>query len=159
MLRWLAVVLLALAGVVQAGLTAPAARERDAARAGFARAGEERERLRLRGAELERRAATHPSASEAADGAAAARELRRSLLRAAEGVPVRGVHIAVTGAEKPPRAAHGQVSAEGRFPDLLLLAERLGKDPAGFVLARVSLARSRDGARLEAEGFTLREGW
>ena len=99
-----------------------------------------------------RRAAAAPSAASDAEGCVAAR-------RSSSASRNRNRSRSSRARANPARAAHGQVSAEGRFPDLLLLAERLGKDPAGFVLARVSLARSRDGARLEAEGFTLREGW
>jgi hypothetical protein len=136
------------------GATLPARRQRDEARDAFARAREQRERLRAEAVRLERRAA---AGRAPAGEAAAARALRLSLLRATEGLPLGGVRIAAT----PGRgsvAARGSLVAAGRQADVLRAAGRLADPSSGVRLERVSLAEASGGTvRLELDAFSLRE--
>ena len=136
------------------GATLPARRQRDAARDGFARAREERERLRVQAVRLERRA----SAGRAPAGeAAAARALRFSLLHATEGLPLGGVRIGAESGRGSAVAARGTLVAEGRQADVLRAAGRLADPSSGVRLGRVSLVEARGGeVRLAVEAFSVR---
>jgi hypothetical protein len=136
------------------GVASPARRSRDASRGEFARAREERERLRSRLALLERRAATVRAPS---GDAAAARALRHSLLEATRGLGLGSVQIGAEAGRRGAVAAHGRLSAEGGQATLLRSAERLAEPASGVLLERVSLRPGRDGTlRLEIEAFSLR---
>jgi hypothetical protein len=152
--RLVAALLVVAALGLHLGVAVPARRERDEAWQEFARARQERERLRVQAARLERRA----TAGRAPAGdAAAARALRLSLLRAVEGLPLRGVRI---GAEAGPRgavAARGRLAAEGRQADLLRATGRLAEASSGVLLERVAFRQTQGGAlRLEVEAFSVR---
>jgi predicted phage gp36 major capsid-like protein len=136
------------------GVTRPARRQRDEAREAFARAREQRERLRAEAVRLERRA----EAGRAPAGeAAAARALRLSLLHAIDGLPLGGVRVAAESGKGSALAARGTLVAVGRQADLLLAAGRLADPSSGVRLERVSLVEARGGdVRLEVDAFSVR---
>lgn len=150
-----ALLLLAAAGLWLA-VGVPARRARDLARAEYARAREERERVRAQAAALERRG-TAGRTPEA--GAAAARAMRASLLRATQGLRVGAVRIAVS-AGQGRVAARGRLGAQGRMADVLSLVERLVGPASGVLVERVELGSSRaeEGSvlRLDLDAIGLR---
>jgi hypothetical protein len=155
-----AVLLLAAAAAVHLGLGVPARRERDEAWRQYAREREQREQIRVRVAELERRAAVSKQ-NPAGDAAAAARELRRAFLRATDGLAVGSVQIAASPGEARGVAARGRLAATGRLADVLLVTERLAGPASGVLLERVRLAETGAATgkvRLEVEGFSVRGG-
>lgn len=155
MVRGAALALLLAAASGWLGLVAPARRERDRARADYARVRQERERLRADLSSLERRA--HRSVAPS-DGAAAGRALRLNLLRATEGLPVEVVQLSATG-QAGGVAARGSLAAEGEMADLLRVAERLVDPAAGVRVERVGLAPlARGGMRLELDGWSAGSG-
>jgi hypothetical protein len=121
------------------GLVLPARHERDRSRAEYARARQEREQLRAQIQHLAPRE-QRPLVA-AADAAAVGRELRLTLLRAVEGLPVEEVQIAAT-AEPRRLAARGRLSAEGEMVALLRVTDRLVDTAAGLRVERVSLTAS-----------------
>jgi hypothetical protein len=155
-LRALAVVLLLAAVAGWAGVVAPAHRERDLSRSGFAAARQERERLRSEVARLEH----HPGAAHAGppqDAAEASQRLRRSLLEATEGLRVGGVQLTASGGEKR-GGTRGSLVAEGRLADLLRLADRLLE---AMRVEQVELSEhDEDGrpARIQIQGRGAGEG-
>ena len=155
MTRRLGAALLAVAAVgLHVGVAVPFRRSRDESRREWAEAREEREILRSRLSRLERRAAARPAPS---GDAAAARAMRQSLLRAAEGLPLAAVRIGVEAGRRGAVAARGRLSAEGAKPDLLRAAERLADPSSGVLLERVTLLPTRGGElRLEVHGLSLR---
>ncbi len=157
MRRALPLALLALSALGWLGLVAPAQRERDQARADYAQARQERERLRGELARAPGR--TRPSL--VADEAAAGRALRLTLLRATEGLPVAVAQLSATG-ERGGVQARGHLSVEGELADLLQVAERLVDPAAGLRVERVVLSPAggvdEGGARLEIDGSTLVSG-
>jgi hypothetical protein len=149
MVRGAALALLLAAALGWLGLVAPARRERDRARADYARVREERERLRIDLSSLERRAHVTVAPS---DGAAAGRALRLTLLHATEGLPVEVVQLSATG-ERTGVVARGSLAAQGEMADLLRIAERLVDPAAGVRVERVALVPVPDGGmRLDLEG-------
>jgi hypothetical protein len=154
--RRFALLLLAIAVVVFAALVPTAGRERDAARQQYALAREERERLRVRLAHLNRRTSEDERAT-AADGAVAVRMLREAVLRATDGLPVSGVEIRVSGTTRGAIAARGRFAAVGGFTDVLRLARRIASSSSGLLLERVSFGEVRGAVRIEAEAFILKE--
>jgi hypothetical protein len=154
--RRLALLLLATAVVVFAALVPTARRERDAARQQYALAREERERLRVRLADLNRRTSEDERAT-AADGAGAVRMLRQAVLRATEGLSVSGVEISVNGTTRGAVAARVRFAAVGRFTDVLRLARRIAGASSGLLLERVTFGEARGAVRIEAEAFILKE--
>jgi hypothetical protein len=152
-----AALLIAAAGV-WLGLAVPAQRERDLARSEYARAREDRERVRAQAVVAERRGAAGRTPQA---GAATARALRASLLEATRGLPVGAVRLSAASA--PGRvAAHGRLSAEGRMADVVSLAERLAGPDSGVLVERVDLAAARGeigpGVRLDIEVSSVRAG-
>jgi hypothetical protein len=146
--------LLAAALGLHLGVTLPARRLRDEARDEFARGREERERLRAQTARLERRAA---AGRAPAGDAAAARALRRCLLRATEGLPLGAVSIGVE-AGRGGVAARGRLAAQGGQTDLLHAAGRLAEPSSGVLLERVALVEAPGGeTRIEVEAFSIRD--
>lgn len=136
------------------GIASPARRQRDAARGEFARLREERERVRVQVARLQRPAG---SARAPRSDAEAARALRRSLLGAVEGLPLRAVRISAEAGRRGVVAARGNVTAEGGQADLLRAAGKLAEASSGVVLATVRLASAPgDDLRLEVEAYSLR---
>ncbi len=153
MLRVVALGSLLLAGGGWLALVAPARRARDAARAEYALARRERERLRTELAAVEKRA---QAGRAPADAAAAGRALRLALLHATDGLRVAQVQIAAAGERGRP-GAHGQLSAEGRIADLLLLADRLAQPGSGVRIERVELTQvpgQGSARRLEIQGVS-----
>jgi hypothetical protein len=153
----LLLILVAGAAVVFAALVPAARRERDAARQEYAAAREERERLRVRLADLGRRTYEEDRAT-AADGVSAARALRHAIIRATDGLAVSGVEISVSVTPRSAIAARGHFAAEGHFTEVLRLARRLADSSSGLLLGRVNLGAARGALRIEADTFILREG-
>jgi hypothetical protein len=152
---WAAAVLLLAAVGVHLGVAVPAWRERDEARESFARAREERERLRAQASRLGRRAAATVRAPSG--DAAASRALRLSLLQATGGLALDSVRIGAEAGQRGVVAARGRLVAEGRQADLLRAAGRLAELSSGVVLDSVRLAAGREGAlRLEIEAYSVR---
>jgi hypothetical protein len=100
------------------GITLPARRVRDESRAAFAQRREERERLRVDVARLERRA-SEVRVGTPDDAAAAARALRLSLLAATHGLGISDVQIASHPERRGTTAARGRLVGTGRQPDVL----------------------------------------
>jgi hypothetical protein len=150
--RWAAVLLVLVALGLELAVAAPARRQRDAARDEFGRLRGERERLRAQAAQLERRTAAVARAPQG--GAAAARALRASFLRATAGLPLGAVRIGEEAAQRGAVAARGRLAAEGRQADLLRAAGRLAEASSGVVLERVRIFEVRGSElALEVEAF------
>jgi hypothetical protein len=139
------------------GLTLPARRARDEARAAFAQKREERERLRADLARLERQAAGARLAAPDGD-AAAARALRRSLLAATRGLAIADVAIASRSERRGSAAARGSLVGTGRQADLLRMAGRLAQADSGVLLERLQLSAHAEGIRVEADAISIRGG-
>jgi hypothetical protein len=152
--RLAAAVLLLVAVGLHLGVTLPARRQRDEARDEFARGREERERLRAQTARLDQRP---PAVRAPAGDAAAARALRLSLLRATDGLALRGVQIAAAPGRRGAAAARGRLVAEGSQTDLLRAAGRLAEASSGIQLERMALAEVRGtGIQLQIEAYSMR---
>ena len=149
--------LLLVAAVIYLGITLPARRARDEARAAFAHEREERERLRADVARLERRA-TRARASAPDGEAAAARALRRSLLAASSGLAIGGVEIASHPERGGGIAARGRLVGTGRQADVLRMAGRLAEGDSGVLLERLELTLRPEGIRMEADAISVRGG-
>jgi hypothetical protein len=155
--RLAAAVLVLLAAWLWLGVAAPARRERDAAREEFASLRSQRERVRSRVAELERRAAV----GRTPESGAAARELRRALLQCTEGAAVGAVHIAAGPAGRGRVVATGRLSVEGPLDAVLGVADRLADARSGVLVQRAVLVATRPGGlevRLDVEGVSVRSG-
>jgi hypothetical protein len=142
-LRALAAVLALAAAGGWAACVLPARQARDRARADFARARLERERLRLEVAGLERGMGGERGTrgeGPPRDAAEAARSLRRSFLRATAGLPLGEVSLSASRAGGSGRGAtRGTLTAEGRLADLLRLSERLLEPTQGVRIRLVTL--------------------
>jgi len=154
--RGLAALLLAAAGLLHAGVAAPARGEADRALLEHQRLLQERRATRARLTGLERRdAARQRAAAGSAAIGADAPELRRATLASLQGAGVSGVRLEVHPA-KPPLGATLHVTAEGRSTDVLRLSGRLAGPETGLVLSRVRLSPAHDGLlTLDVEGFSL----
>ncbi len=149
--------MLVAAGLVHVGVTLPARRARDEARAAYALARGEREQVRAELARLERRRSA--SAGHAAeDDTAAARALRRELLAATAGLGLSEIQIASRPERQGSVAARGRLSGVGSQADLLRVADRLAAARAGVVLERLDLGVRPGGVGLEAAATRLRGG-
>jgi hypothetical protein len=156
--RLVAAFLVAVSALLWLGVAAPARRERDAAREEYARLRAERERVRARLAELERRAGVGRSPES---GTAAALALRRALLRATELEGVEDVRIAASAAGRGQVAATGQLSLEGPLETMLAVSDRLAEPGSGVLVRRATLAQlGAEGpqVRLDVEGASARSG-
>jgi hypothetical protein len=151
-----AALLALLASALYLGVARPATRERDVAREAYGRAREERERLRTRVAEMERRARREDEVPT--DPAAGRRALRLALLRATQRLDVSAVQVAVTDGGRVRAAARGRLTAEGTFTDLVRLASRLAEPSGGPLLERVTLQRGPETLRLEVETSSAGDG-
>ena len=154
--RGLALILLVVAAVVFVSLVLPARRDRTVAQEEYALARAERQRLRVRLADRDRRTSEDQGAT-AADGAAAVRALRHAALRATDGLEMSGVSVSSTASAQGAIAARGRLVAQGGFVDALRLTRRLAAPSSGLLLQRVSLGVAGGAVRLEAETFILRE--
>lgn len=156
MRRVVALLLLAGAVVVVAVGVPSAHRERDAARREYRAARTEREQLRVRLADLDRRTSEDRQPT-AATGAAAVRALRGGVLAATDGLEVTGVEVTTSVAARGAVAVQGRLAAEGDFVEVLRLARRLASSSSGVLLEGVTLGEVRGRVRLEAEAFILKE--
>jgi hypothetical protein len=149
--------LLVAMAVLYVGITLPARRVRDESRTAFAQRREERERLRVDVARLERRA-SEVRVGTPDDAAAAARALRLSLLAATHGLGISDVQIASHPERRGTTAARGRLVGTGRQPDVLRTAGRLAHPDSGVLLERLELALRPEGIRMEADAVSVRAG-
>ena len=160
MLRTVGSVLLLGAGLGYAAIVVPARHELTAAQDGFAQARDERQRLRARVAELERRvqvrARVAAAPPESGRGESAGR-LRRAVLSEVEGSRVSGVQLSVS-AGRAPVAAKVHLILEGSFPDVLPLTGRLVSGAPGLVLERLRLSPKDQRVVADLEGFRMEGG-
>jgi hypothetical protein len=159
-MRGRAALLLVVAAAIEVGVARPAVRERDLARQQYAHEREERERLRVRVTDLERRAAARDGNS-VSDSSAAARALRAALLGGTAGIAVQAVQIASSSAQAAGGvAARGHLAATGRLSDVLQVADRLVRPGSGVLLERVQIVETGKAGevRIEVDGFSLQEG-
>jgi hypothetical protein len=159
--RVITAVLLLGAGLLYTEVTLPALRAAADADAAVARARAERPGLRARLAARELQAAAEDKASAVV--AAATRgpgdpvvRLRRSVVGSLEGATVSGARLAVT-AGRPPVGARVQLSAEGRYAEILRLAGHLVRPGTGLVLENVRLRPGAAGLALDLSAFSLTE--
>jgi hypothetical protein len=144
------------AGGLYWGVALPARRATALLEAELGRVEAEHEPLRRRLARGERRRA----AEDAFRRAGAERQgapvtsLRRSLLEAIEGARVSAVRLSVAPAA-PPLAARARLSAEGTFPDLVSLSQRVVGLRTGLVPEQVRWASSGSALTVDIEGTTL----
>jgi type II secretory pathway component PulM len=156
-LRALAAAALVLAALVWAAAVRPAATDVEAARQQYARLREERQRLRLRTAVLERQMAAHARLAGASgtDADDPAKALRRFVVDSVSTVPLSDVRLE-TVPGRAPTAARVRISVVGGFRDILRLGERLSGPDSGLALERVQLGVAGPGRiQAEIEGFTL----
>jgi hypothetical protein len=155
--RILAAAVLALAVLVWLTAVRPAASDLEAARQQYGRLREERQRLRLRTAVLERQMAAHARLAGASgtDAGDPTKALRRFVVENVSKVPLSDVRLE-TVPGRGATAARVRISVVGGFRDILRLGERLSGPDSGLALERVQLGVAGPG-RLqgEIEGFTL----
>lgn len=157
MTRRLVALLLSAAAVVILAVVVPSARrDRDAALQEHRVARTEREGLRVRLADLDRRTSEDRQPT-AATGAAAVRALRGAVLTATDGLAVTGVEVTASAAARGVVAAQGHLAAEGDFVEALRLTRRLASSASGVLLERVTLREVRGQVRVQAEAFILKE--
>jgi hypothetical protein len=139
------------------GLVRPARHDLAGVQDDFARSREERERLRARMAELERRVQVRARITgaglEPGRGDSTGR-LRNAVLRVVDAARVSGVTLSVS-AGRVPVAAKVHLTAEGRFADLVPLTGRLLSGPPGLVLERLRLTPAAGRIVADLEGFRL----
>src|SRR5262249_17838766 len=132
-------------------------RELETAGQQYARLREERQRLRLRTAVLERQVAAHArlAAAYGADAGDPAKVLRRFVVDKVSQVPLSDVPLE-TVPGRGATAARVRLTAAGGFRDILRLGERLLGPESGLALERVELALAGPGrVQAEIDGFTL----
>jgi len=139
------------------GLVRPARRELAVVQDDFARSRDEREVLRARIADLERRVQVRARITAAGPqpgrGDSAGR-LRNAVLRVVDASHVSGVTLSVS-AGRVPVAAKLHLTAEGRFADLVPLTGRLVSAPPGLILERLRLTPAGGRIVADVEGFRL----
>jgi hypothetical protein len=158
--RVLASVLIVAAAILQLAVAEPARRRAAALQAASAHAGHQAARLRAQIEESEAALAIRdrvarievPGAPGADDDLA---RLRRSMLRALDGVRVSDVALGVAPAPAPVATA-ASLRAEGSFGEVVRLATRMVAPGSGLILRKVRLRAPRDGRiALEVEGVGL----
>ncbi|HXB55769.1 MAG TPA: hypothetical protein VN461_13355 [Vicinamibacteria bacterium] len=159
--RVLAALLLLGAGLLYAGVTLPAHRVAADTEAAVGRARAERPGLHARLAAQQRQAAAEDKATAAVAAATSGPgdpvvRLRRSVVASLEGAPVSGARLAVT-AGRPPVGARVQVSADGRYAEILRLVGHLVRPGTGLVLENVRLRPGSAGLSLDLIAFSLTE--
>ncbi len=167
--RAAALALLLAAGVGYAGFALPARSDAAALHDQYAPARDERQRLRARLTELERRrraragvssspgAPAGPSAAQdAAPGREQAASVRRAVLGVVDGAHLSGVQLSVS-AGRSPVGAKVRLAAEGRFADLVPLTGRLTSGPPGLVLERVHMGPRGGRVVADIEAFRLED--
>jgi hypothetical protein len=156
-LRALALLAVAVAALVWVAGVRPAARDLAAAQQQFGRVRDERERLRLRTAMVERQVAAH---ARLVDGSGAgsgdpAKALRLFVVGSVSRAPLSGVRLEASPG-RGTTAARVRLSAAGSFHEILRLGERLVGPGSGLALERVHLSAAASGrVQAEIEGFTL----
>jgi hypothetical protein len=157
--RIVALVLLLGASLGYVGLVRPVRHDLAVIQDDFARSRDERERLRARMAELERRVQVRARITgaglEPGRGDSTGR-LRNAVLRVVDAARVSGVTLSVS-AGRVPVAAKVHLTAEGRFADLVPLTGRLLSGPPGLVLERLRLTPAAGRIVADLEGFRLEE--
>ncbi len=159
-LRALALVAVAVAALCWVAAVRPAAQGLAAAQEQFGRVREERERLRLRTAALERQVMAHARLAGAAGAGSAdpAKALRRFVVDSVSGAPLSDVRLEASPG-RGATAARVRLSAIGSFREILGLGERLVGPGSGLALERVQLSAAGSGrVQAEIEGFTLGAG-
>jgi hypothetical protein len=150
-------VLLVGASLCYVGLVRPGRRDLAVIQDDFARSRDERERLRARLADLERRvqvrARITAAGLEPGRGDSAGR-LRNAVLGVVDASRVSGVTLSVS-AGRVPVAAKVHLTAEGRFADLVPLTGRLVSGPPGLILERLRLTPAAGRIVADLEGFRL----
>ena len=153
--RMVGLVLLLAAGLGYLGLVRPARRDLALVQDECARSLDERERLRARRADLERRVRVRiAAAGPESGGGDSAGKLRTAVLRVVDASRVSGVTLSVS-AGRVPVAAKVHLTAEGRFADLVPLTGRLVSGPPGLVLERLRLTPAAGRIVAEVEAFRL----
>ncbi|MBI3931851.1 MAG: hypothetical protein HY317_00420 [Acidobacteria bacterium] len=153
--RRVAAALLVLSGALWLGVARPARREAEAARQEHRRLLEARRQARSRVERLESSDAAHRRAAGAlAAGGNAVTALRRWVLDALQGAPVRGVRLEVRPAP-PPAAVSLHLAAEGPSGDVLLVAGEIARPGGGLVLDTVRLTRTPGGLLLGLDALGL----
>jgi hypothetical protein len=156
-LRLGAATLLLVALFLWLGIASPARREIADAQRQFARARENRERVRLRAAEAEHRLAYSDRLAAASPGGAQdpVGGLRRVALQALASTALSAAEIEVTPA-RPPAAARTRLQARGSFREALRLCEQLTGPESGVAMERVQLTSATGSTlRVDLDGFTL----
>ena len=155
--RMVGLALLVAAGLGYLGLVRPARRDLAVVQDECARSLDERERLRARRADLERRvqvrvriAAPGPESG----GGDSAGRLRNAVLRVVDASRVSGVTLSIS-AGRVPVAAKVHLTAEGRFADLVPLTGRLVSGPPGLILERLRLTPATGRIVADVEAFRL----
>lgn len=155
--RIFGLVLLLGASLGYVGLVRPARHELAVVQDDFARSREERDRLRARLADLERRvqvrARITAAGPEPGRGDSAGR-LRNAVLRVVDSSRVSRVSLSVS-AGRVPVAAKVHLTAEGRFADLVPLTGRLVSGPPGLILERLRLTPAAGRVVADLQGFRL----
>lgn len=142
--RVAAVLMLALAGLVYAGMTARWQRRAALAADAYRAARHERREAQLRLAQMQRRESALRRASPvrtAAPGAPAdpVGATRQGIVASLQGAGVSGVRLAVRPGT-PPAAAEVQLTLEGPFKDVVHLSGELVRPGTGVVLDRFHLS-------------------
>jgi hypothetical protein len=151
--RTLALLLVAVAVLLHAGVTLPAAARARAAGEAYARLrGERREaQARLASVELRQEARSRALAAIAVPAPApdeAAARLRAALSDALEGQPLSGVRLSVRPGRSPV-TAFARVLAKGSFRDVMALSARLLAPPTGLIIEDARFGPGLDGVDVE----------
>jgi hypothetical protein len=163
MRAWLlAGLLLVLAGLLHLGLASPTRARAWAAQDEYSRTRGERQRLRVRRLELERRHAALEKIAPALTGQSPSagdpvNDLRLVVLAALKKRAVSDVQLSV-GAGRPPVGATARLSAAGRFSEVILLCDELVRPGSGIVLERLRLSRGGSAVVLDLQGLRLSGG-
>jgi hypothetical protein len=156
-LRRAALAAVAVAALSWGAAVRPAREALAAAQEQFGRARDERERLRLRTALLERHVAAHARLAGATGPGPGdpAKALRLFVVGAVSQAPLSDVRLEASPG-RGATAARVRLSALGSFHEILRLGERLVGQGSGLALERVSVSAAGSGrVRAEIEGFTL----
>jgi hypothetical protein len=157
--RLLALLLLAAAALLHAGVGLPAAARARAASEEYARVRDDRREAQAQLAAIALRRQARARALAALDVPApapeqAAARLRSTLAAALRGQGVSDVRFSVR-AGKAPVSALARVMAKGSYADVMELSERLLAPETGLVVEQASFRTGADGVDLELELASL----
>lgn len=147
------------AGLVYWGGGVPSQQEAARADAERVRVAAEGDELRAQVRQAQRRqdaALRIGKAAPAAGRGDVLNAVRRSLLETLKAAPVADVRLTVTRAT-PPAAVRAQISAEGRFEDLVDLCARIGPNQ-GFLPEQLRWRPTDKGATLDMTAVSLEAG-